>query len=703
MEHLIGATRHQPMVSPGSVRSNDGDAVALSAAAIGPLLHTASHIAGRDLELIVDGLPTLVTIMRPDGSLEHANRKVLDYFGRTLVELKEWSSSDAVHADDLARVMKAWQWSIDTGEPYDIEHRVRRADGVYRWFHMRGLPLRDADGGISLWYHLQTDIHDRRWAEELLAAEKQLLEMVARGRPLMETLDSLCIMLDASADGCISGVLLLDSSRTKVERALGPGLPASYSRMLEGSTVSSEAGPCGMAVCTQTQVIVSDARTDPRWNPNGWPALALSHGLRSCWSSPILSSGGASLGTFAIYRADGGFPTALHEDLLAKLAHVASIAIERTEADAALRRSEEFLADAQRLSATGSFSWRVKSGDIRWSEQLYRIFAMDAHATLTEDLIRRRIHPEDMSAVALHIRQALNDSADFDGDFRLLLPDGSERHVHTIAHARHYNDTEIEYIGAVQDVTTRRRSEAALGKARSDLANVSRITTLGVMAAAIAHEVNQPLSGIITNASTCLRLLAIEPPNIDGARETARRTIRDGNRASDVITRLRALYGRKEAVSVPLDINDAAREVLTFTVARLQRDSVIVEPVFAQDLPRVSGDRLQLQQVILNLIFNASDAMSAVMDRPRRMVISTERGVGDNVRLAVTDLGVGFDREARERLFDAFYTTKAHGMGIGLSVSRSIIERHGGRLSAIANIGPGATFSFTVPCAAELA
>lgn len=657
-------------------------------------------LGGRHLELIIDGLPTLVTIMTADGCLAHANRQVLSYFGRTLAELRDWRTSDAVHADDLPRVIAAWQRSVQSGEPYDIEHRARRADGVYRWFHMRGLPIRDARGTIELWYHLQTDIHDRRWAEELLAGEKALLEMVACGRPLLETLDSLCSLLDLSADGCRSGVLLLDRTRTKVERALGPGLPATYSRTLEGSRVSSEAGPCGMAVCTRTQVIVSDAGTDPRWNPKGWPALALSHGLRSCWSSPILSAAGESLGTFAIYRADGGFPTAQHEDLLAKLAHVASIAIERMEADAALRRSEEFLADAQRLSATGSFSWRVSSGDIRWSEQLYRIFGIDPRSTLTQARIRQRIHPDDVVAVMLLTRKALSDAADFDADYRLLLPDGSVRCVHTIAHARRDKGDDIEYIGAVQDITARRRSEAALGKARSDLANVSRVTTLGVMAASIAHEVNQPLSGIVTNAGTCLRMLASTPPNIDGARETARRTIRDGNRAADVITRLRALYARKAAPSEPVDINDAAREVLAFTVARLQRNRVVVEPAFADDLPWVSGDRLQLQQVILNLIFNASDAMSTVMDRPRRMVIATERGTGDDVRLAVTDLGVGFDLEAHDRLFDAFYTTKADGMGIGLSVSRSIIEQHGGRLTATQNSGRGSTFSFTVPCMA---
>jgi signal transduction histidine kinase len=218
------------------------------------------------------------------------------------------------------------------------------------------------------------------------------------------------------------------------------------------------------------------------------------------------------------------------------------------------------------------------------------------------------------------------------------------------------------------------------------------------LTASIAHEVNQPLSGIITNASTCLRMLAADPPNLDGARETARRTIRDGNRASDVIKRLRALFGRKDAAAETLDLNDATREVILLSLARLQRNRVVLQPELADDLPPVTGDRVQLQQVILNLLLNASEAMSIVADRPRQLVIRTERDEGGRVRLSVRDAGTGVHPEDLDRLFEAFYTTKSGGMGIGLSVSRSIIESHQGRLWAAPNDGPGATFSFSIPC-----
>jgi signal transduction histidine kinase len=205
------------------------------------------------------------------------------------------------------------------------------------------------------------------------------------------------------------------------------------------------------------------------------------------------------------------------------------------------------------------------------------------------------------------------------------------------------------------------------------------------------------LSGIITNASTCLRMLDADPPNIEGARETAQRTIRDGNRASDVIARLRTLFAKKCATTEAVNLNDATREVIALSLSELRGDGVTFQADLADDLPSITGDRVQLQEVILNLIRNATDAMSGVDDRPKRLVIRTEREPGDRVRLSVQDTGVGFEPAGVDRLFDAFYTTKTAGMGIGLSISRSIIDNHRGRLWAQANDGPGATFSFSLP------
>jgi PAS domain S-box-containing protein len=231
-----------------------------------------------------------------------------------------------------------------------------------------------------------------------------------------------------------------------------------------------------------------------------------------------------------------------------------------------------------------------------------------------------------------------------------------------------------------------------------ELAHANRSATIAQLSASIAHELNQPLTGIITNCSTCQGMLSADPPNIDGAREAVRRTMRDGQRAADVISRLRALFNRKTPVSEAVDLNEATREVIALSQGDFQKSQVILRTELADDLQSVAADRVQLQQVILNLLRNAMDAMSTVDSRPRELLVRTERDAGDRVRLSVIDAGIGFDPQAKDKLFDAFYSTKDDGMGVGLSVSRSIIQNHQGQLWAVLNEGPGATFSFAVPC-----
>jgi PAS domain S-box-containing protein len=372
---------------------------------------------------------------------------------------------------------------------------------------------------------------------------------------------------------------------------------------------------------------------------------------------------------------------------------------EQKRAERALRRSEAFLAEGQRLSHTGSFSWRVATDEVTWSEQLYRIYELEVGAPVTLEVIRTRVHPEDLSLLEKMklVDQARTGGNRFEWQYRLLMPDLSIKYLHAVAHAIQDEDGQLEYIAAVQDVTARRLSEEALDKARAQLTHVARVMSLGVLTASIAHELNQPLSGIITNANTSLRMLAADSPDVEGARETARRTIRDGNRASEIIARLRALFIKKETTAELVDLNEATREVIALSSSELRRNGVVLQSELADDLPTISGDRIQLQQVIVNLLRNASDAMVGAQDRPRQLLIRTEREDGDRVRVMVRDTGVGFDRQSMDKLFDAFYTTKRDGMGIGLSVSRSIVERHHGRLWAEANDGPGATFSFSIP------
>jgi C4-dicarboxylate-specific signal transduction histidine kinase len=533
--------------------------------------------------------------------------------------------------------------------------------------------------------------------EALLAGENRLLEMVALGCSLPIVLDGLCQLVEDTASGCHCSIVLLDSGGTTVQHGAAPSLPASYNESIHGRPAEREAGPCGMAACLRTQVIVADVAADTQWDTHGWRALALAHGLRSCWSTPILSLTGKALGTFAIYQHEPGSPTPLQQDLIAQFTHIASIAIERAQGEAALKRSEAFLAKAQRLSSTGSFSWCIDTGEITWSEQTYRIYEIDPGVPVPFELVGTRIHPEDRLWFRELVERAQRDGTDLEFEHRLQMPDLSVKYLHVVAQGTLDQSGQLEYLGAVQDVTERRLSEDALSKVRSELAHVARVTMLGALTASIAHEVNQPLSGIVTNASTCLRMLAEDPPDVEGACETARRTIRDGNRAADVIARLRSLFARQGTAAEPVDLNEATREVIALSWSEIQRARVNVRAELADELPVVTGDRVQLQQVVLNLVLNALEAMSGVEDRPRQLVVRTEQDEGDRVRLTVRDSGAGFDPRNQERLFEAFYTTKRDGMGIGLSISRSIVESHHGRLWATFNEGSGATFCFSIP------
>ena len=383
--------------------------------------------------------------------------------------------------------------------------------------------------------------------------------------------------------------------------------------------------------------------------------------------------------------------------------YVAAFDIEdRKRAEAQVEQAYLRLAEAQRLSKTGSFITDLVADDHNWSEETFRIFEFDPATKVTVQMIRDMVHPEDLPSFDAVIARGMT-GMDVDFVFRIVTSRGAVKHIRGMARVMAQVGGRPLFIGALQDVTESKVAEEALDRARSELAHVARVTTLNALTASIAHEINQPLSGIITNASTCLRMLNGDPPNVDGARETARRTLRDGNRASDVITRLRALFSKKEFTLEPLDLNEATREVIALSLSDLQRNRVILRSELAEDLPPVIGDRVQLQQVILNLLRNASDAMAGVDDRPRHLLIRTRREGDDRVRLSVQDTGTGVNPQDLERLFEAFYTTKSDGMGIGLSVSRSIIERHHGRLWAEPNDGPGATFSFSIPCGPESA
>ena len=645
------------------------------------------------LRTVIDAIPTIAWHTSADGSGEFLNQRWHDYAGIASAD----GARSIIHPTDVKAWADTWKKSLPTGEPGEVEVRMRRHDGVYRWHLSRFEPFRDETGKITAWYGTDTDIDDAKRAEALLAGEKHLLELVARGETLSDILAALCSLVEHTIEGSFSSVVLVDASGTHLAHGAAPSLPPSFIDSLVGRPVNSDSGPCAMAAYLNEQVISADFTTETRWSDYQWGPMALTHGLRACWSTPIPSTTGRPLGAFAIYYEEPRTPTSDDHSLIAQITHIASIAIERAQNHAALSRSEAFLSKAQRLSSSASFSWRAESDEKMVSAEYYRIYGLDPAKAVTVSAVMTKVHPEDRPALVSMIERARKEGADFDFEHRLIMSDGTVKYIYLVAHRTDDADGQALYIGAVQDVTRRRLSEEALGKVRSELARVARVTSLGALTASIAHEVNQPLFSITTNASTCVRMLGGEPPNHEGAREMARRIIRDGNRASEVITRLRGMFTKREPVSEPVDLNEATKEVIALSTSELRKAQVILHTDLAEDLPLVLGDRVQLQQVILNLCLNAADAMCGIEDRPRQLVIRTGRDGRDRVRLSVEDTGIGFGPESADALFDAFFTTKDGGMGIGLSVSRSIIEGHHGRLWASQKEGPGATFTFSIP------
>jgi two-component system, LuxR family, sensor kinase FixL len=384
---------------------------------------------------------------------------------------------------------------------------------------------------------------------------------------------------------------------------------------------------------------------------------------------------------------------------LAAIGITTLLAIKRQEAEEARRRSETYLAEAQRLSRTGSFSWKVATKEQYWSAETFRIFEYDAATKPTVDLVLRRIHPDDMSIVQQAIGEASNQARNLDMTHRLLMPDGSVKHLRVLAHPT--RDTagsidNIEFVGAVMDITAAKQAEEILHQAQTALAHATRLTTLGELTASIAHEVNQPLAAIVTNGDAGLLWLNREIPQLNEVRSAVEQMIDSAKHASEVIARLRALSRKITSENVRLDIDEVINEVLILIRREISNHQVSVRLDLASPLPPVFGDRVQLQQVILNLLVNGIQAMASVNDRPRELLIRSRKHNSEQVLVEVMDSGIGIDQEHVGQLFNPFFTTKADGMGMGLSICRSIIEAHGGRIWASRNAGPGTTLQFTL-------
>jgi PAS domain S-box-containing protein len=611
-----------------------------------------------DARLIVDSIPGMVAMTSPSGNLEMVSNQGLEFFGRTIEKLREWGTNDTIHPEDLPGVIDAFTLALPTGRPYEFSARFRRADGVYRWLQERGSPLRDKNGDIARWYLLITDIDDRKRAEEALR------ESGYESRLIVDSIPGLVAVLDASGE---------------IERVNQPILDYLGKSLEE---------------CRQWVV-------DDTIHPDDRPAYLQAFERSFAAGYPVEYDAARIRRFDGVYRWFNmrGLPLRDRQGHIVRWYFLLTEVDDRKRAEDELRRSE-----ARHRVVVETANDAVVSIDeggtiILANPATKRIFGYSPEELIGKPLTvlmpaaMGQFHEAGLKRYLETGARQLNWQGT---EMTAQRADGKEFPVE-ISFGEMTVDQRKVFTGFIRDISEKKRSEEELRNTQAELARMMRVMTMGQLTASIAHEVSQPLSGITLNASTCLRMLKSDPPNIDGALETAQRTIRDGNRASEVITRLRTLFSKKQINVELIDLNEAAREVIALLSGELQRNNVILKQEFSDRLPPVNGDRVQLQQVILNLIRNASDAMSSIEDRPRQILLVTEPE-GEHVRLSVQDSGVGFTPEVAGKMFESFYTTKSDGMGVGLSVSRAIIEASHGRLWATANEGPGATFAFSIPC-----
>src|ERR1700722_9819820 len=736
------------------------------------------------LRQIIETVPSLLWSLGPDGEQTQLNQRALDYIGvrfEELLDLGGWTKF--IHPDDLPETTNAFHHSIQTGTSYQAVHRIRRADGEYRWHHARGEPLRDRQGRVTQWYGLTVDIDDGKRAEDRLrrseghlgeahrlshtgsfgwppatgelhwsdetfrileydpsvkptiegvlqrihpddrAMTRQLLDETSHGEKNFDNTHRLLMpdgsvkfvhvlsraLKDAAGNLEIVGAVMdvtentclyddLAKREAKIRRLVDANIIGVFIGDLDGRIL--EANDAFLRIVGYDCEDVMTGRINwkdlppPDWRDRD--AQCIKEQEQAGVRLPIEKE---------YFRSDGSRVPVLvgaanFEGANQGVAFVLDLT-ERKKADERLRVSEARLAEAQRLSHSGVAAYNETS-ILHGSEETYRIWGFDpAQGVPSREAVNQRIHPDDRDRVLAEVRRAVIERRDYSIEYRIMLPDGTAKHLESIGRPVFSTGGElVEIVVTHLDVTERKRAEdehERLRQLESDLAHMNRVSMMGELAASLAHEITHPIAAGRNNARAALNFLDKQPADMDEVREALGCVVGDADRAGVIVDRMRDHIKKAPPRKHRFDLNEAINEVIMLARSAIAENGASVKTRLTEGLAPVYGDRVQLQQVILNLVLNAAEAMSGVDGGARELLISTEQSRTNGVLVAVRDSGAGIDPEHIERVFHAFYTTKSGGVGMGLSICRSIIDAHRGRLWADANEPRGAVFRFTLP------
>jgi len=637
---------------------------------------------------LTEALPQLVWGAGPDGGCDYFSSQWTTYTGIPESELLGWRWMETLHPDDRGPTRQFWTDSVAGRQSYDVEYRIRRSDGTYGWFKTRGTPIRDTEGRIVKWFGTCTDISDRKRAEQALKDHEMELR---QARDLLEIK-----VMERTKELRRSEAYLEEAQKLSKTGSFGWNISSGEIYWSEETYRIFE---CDYDTKPGLELVLERTHPDDRDRVQQVIDRASRYAKDFDVEHRLLMPDGSVKHVQVVGHL-------LETGQSGKVELVGAITdiTERKRAEVALRQTEAYLEEAQRLTHTGSWAWNVaRRENVHWSQEQYRLFGLDPRSDSPSfETAYQRIHPEDRATFNEAVERAIRERSDFEVDFRTVLPDGSIKYLRSVGHPVFDASGElVEFVGTGMDVTERRQAEKErerLRQVQADLAHINRATTMGELTASLAHEINQPIAAAVTDAKTCLRWLAREQPDIGEARESAARMVKAVTRASDIISRLRQLFKKGAPQTNLVDVSEVIQEMVVLLRGEASRYSVSIQTELSADSPRVMADRVQLQQVLMNLMLNGIEAMHDTKSGDQ-LTIRSLRGEGGQLLISVSDTGVGLPPEQAEQIFNAFFSTKTQGTGMGLSISRSIIESHGGRLWAISNSGLGATFNFTLPAA----